>query len=125
VPIHAAPRIVVVGGDDAIVYLIGRYAERAGFQVHVAPSLTPDVLTQAPAAVWFSSLDILEAERPRDAGLLGDEAPLLVCTSTADESRARDLGVDHLAVHPLTYSDFVAAMSAVHGHDGRRQAATG
>jgi hypothetical protein len=36
-----------------------------------------------------------------------------------DEKRARELGADYCMVHPLTFPDFMAAMTALRITDGR------
>jgi hypothetical protein len=66
-----------------------------------------------PAAVWFASLETLEAFQPLNAALANCDIPLVVCSSVADELRARELGADYCVLHPLTYPDFVTALSAI------------
>jgi len=109
------PVILLIGADEALIYLMDRYAQHSGFRVHVAP--TPpsgaQLIELKPAVVWFPSLESLEAVRPREGGFLSDDAPLVVCSSVADEARARELGADYCALHPLTFPDFLAALSAV------------
>jgi hypothetical protein len=109
------PTILFLGGDAALVYLIERYARRSGCRVRVerTPPASSDISALQPAVVWFSSLESLAAFQPRETGLVGDDIPLVVCSSTADEARARELGADYCAVHPLTYPDFLTALSAV------------
>jgi hypothetical protein len=109
----ATPILLLVGDDEALIYLIERYAARAGLGVRVAapsPEMVPDV---GPAAVWFMSLESLEAARPRETGLVGHDAPLVVCSPMADEARARRAGADFCVVHPLTFLDFMAAMTTL------------
>ena len=118
-PYPTPRRIVVIAGDDGIDYLIARYANRAGIDVRVAATLTPELLAAPPVAVWYSSMEALEHGRPRESGVVGDDAAVVVCSSVSDERRARELGADYCTVHPLTYPDFVAAMTAVRG-DGSR-----
>jgi len=120
VSLSATPVILVIGEDDALVYLIERYAARAGFGLHVITEPTAAAVSGfEPAAVLFSSLESLEVARPRDTGLVDNDAPLVVCTSMADEKRARDLGADYCLLHPLTFPDFMAAMVALGVSDGR------
>ena len=109
------PVILLVGADEALIYLMDRYAQRSGFRVHVAsaPPSGEQLRTLRPAVVWFPSLESLDAVRPREGRLLSDDAPVVVCSSVADEARARRLGADYCALHPLTYPDFLAALSAV------------
>jgi DNA-binding response OmpR family regulator len=109
------PVILLIGADEALIYLMDRYAQRSGYRVHVADAPLPDARLRElrPVVVWFPSLESLEAMGPREGGLLSDDAPLIVSSSVADEARARELGADYCALHPLTFRDFLAALSAV------------
>jgi CheY-like chemotaxis protein len=107
----AAPVILLVGDDEALNYLITRYAQRHGVTVQRIQAATIAATDARPEAVWCSSLAALELLRSNAAGLA--DVPVVVCTSTADEGRARELGADYCLLHPLTFADFVAAMSAV------------
>jgi hypothetical protein len=49
---------------------------------------------------------------PRQSGI-GDELPVIVCSFNGDEARARELGADYCAFHPVRYRDFLAALKAV------------
>lgn len=109
------PTILLVAPDDAFAYLIERYARRCGYGVDVLrPSLDAGLArTPGPAVIWFSSLQSLDELRPRERGLVSDDAPVIVFASRGDEPRARDLGADHCAIHPLTYREFLAALATV------------
>jgi CheY-like chemotaxis protein len=111
--------ILLIGADEALIYLMDRYAQRSGYRVHVADAPPAGALLRElkPAAVWFPSLESLEAMHPREGGLLSDDAPVIVCSSVADDTRARELGADYCALHPLTFPDFLAALSAVGAGD--------
>ncbi len=111
----ASPTILLVGDDEALAYLIERYGAQSGFRVRVerAPPTVADTAWLEPAVVWLSSLDVLAAVRPRETGLVSDDAAVVVCSSVADDRRARELGADYSVLHPLTYPDFLAALSAV------------
>lgn len=120
VSLPSGPAILLVGEDEALIYLIERYAARGGFRLHVVATPTSEAVSgHRHAAVWFSSLESLEIARPRETGLVGHDSPLVVCTSMGDERRARELGADYCVVHPLTYPDFMAAMTALGIIDGR------
>jgi hypothetical protein len=111
-----SPVILLIGNDAALAYLIERYAERSGFEVRVH-SIVPASLTgpdARPAALLFSSIEDLEAAQSQIAPLTSAEFPLLVCSSVNDQLRARELGVDHCLVHPLTYEGFLAALTTAH-----------
>jgi DNA-binding response OmpR family regulator len=109
------PTILLVGDDEALSYLIERYGERSGFRVQIerTPPNPVDIASAEPAVVWLASLDDLAAVRPRETGLIGDDAPVVVCSSVSDDGRARELGADYAVLHPLTYPDFLAALTAV------------
>jgi DNA-binding response OmpR family regulator len=109
------PLILLVGDDEGLTYLIERYGKQSGFRVRVerTPPKVSDAARLEPAVVWLSSLDVLAAFRPRETGVISDDAPVVVCSSVADDRRARELGADYSVLHPLTYPDFLAALSAV------------
>jgi DNA-binding response OmpR family regulator len=107
------PLILLIGHDPALAYLIERYAERSGYEVHAEPTL-PSLSAARdlqPATVLFSSIGSLEAAQTRLADLAGWEIPLLVCSSVNDQARARELGADYCLVHPLTFDGFLAALT--------------
>jgi hypothetical protein len=107
--------ILLIGNDSALTYLLERYAQRSGYGLRSLQTIPPllDVCALRPAAVWYPSLEILEAFQPLNAALTNCDIPLVVCLPVADEVRARELGADHCVHHPMTYPDFVAALSAV------------
>jgi CheY-like chemotaxis protein len=105
--------ILILGSDTALIYLIGRYAERSGYQVttmQTAP-LAVEVCNRGPAAILFPSLENLESSQALVAELAYCDIPVLVCSSVADEARARELGADHCLLHPLTYDGYLAALA--------------
>jgi beta-galactosidase len=109
-----APTMLVVDGDRSLSYLLKRYAQRSGMRYLPVP-VSGDVALDAsgPTALWLPSIGSLEAVRPRETGLVGDEAPVIVCASADDEGRAQELGADISVAHPLTYPDFMAALRSV------------
>jgi hypothetical protein len=111
----SATTILVVDGDDALTYLLERYAQRGGFlfcRVHF-PWQSPPERPGGFSTLWLPSVERLEAVRPRETGVVGDDSPVIVCSSVGDEDRAQELGADFCATHPLKYPDFLAALSAV------------
>jgi DNA-binding response OmpR family regulator len=110
----AQSRILTIGADTALAYLIGRYAEQGGYDstmVRTVPSAT-EVLALQPAAILFLSIEDLGSAQLLITDLVSYELPVLVCLSNHDEARARELGADHCLLHPLTYDGFVAALAA-------------
>ncbi len=111
-----SPVIFLIGRDSALAYLIERYAERSGCEIRTHPTMpAPSASSEAkPAALLFSSIEDLEAALAQPAPAPSAEIPWLVCSSINDQARARELGVDHCLVHPLTYDGFLAALTAAH-----------
>ncbi len=108
------PTILVVDGDNALSYLLERYADRAGFrfcEVHV-PWQAQSYPSDGLATVWVPSIERLEAVKPREMGI-SDDLAVIVCSFAGDEARAHELGADFCAFHPLKYEDFLAALRAV------------
>ena len=104
----------MVGYDPTLAYLIGRYAEQSGYNVastQIIPRVA-EVCALRPAAILFPSIESLEAAQSLIAGLVNCDIPVLVCSSIADEARARELGADYCLLHPLTYDSFFAALAA-------------
>jgi CheY-like chemotaxis protein len=118
-------KILMLGNDPSMAYLIGRYAHQSGFDITAMQVLpvAADVCAQKPAAILFTSVESLEAAQLLIAGLSNCDIPVLVCSSVADEARARELGADHCLLHPLTYEGFHGALTATStvGRTGRKQ----
>jgi DNA-binding response OmpR family regulator len=107
-------KILMIGNDAALTYLLGRYAERSGHAMATLPDVpsAEEVCHLQPLALLFPSIERLDAAQPLIAGLGRYDIPVLVCSSVADEARARELGADYCLVHPLTYDGFLAALAA-------------
>jgi hypothetical protein len=104
----------MLGNDPALAYLIGRYAQQGGYGVttmQIVPQAA-DVCVLKPAAILFTSVESLEAAQWLITGLANCDIPVLVCSSIADEARARELGADHCLLHPLTYDGFHKVLAA-------------
>jgi CheY-like chemotaxis protein len=107
-------KILMIGNDTALTYLVGRYAERSGHNIvtmQTVPS-AEEVCNQRPVVILFPSIERLEAAQSLIADLTNCDIPILVCSSIADEARARELGADYCLLHPLTYDGFIAALVA-------------
>ena len=64
--------------------------------------------------IWFPSLDSLEGVASRGDGPgRRRRAAIVVCRRSPTTTRARQLGADRCAVHPLTYAEFSASLAAV------------
>ncbi len=107
--------IFLVGNDERLTYLLLRYFESGNYTL--IPSLTiptvTEVIEKQPCTVIFSTIELLEGSQTLLEYASAHDLPVLVCTSVADEARARELGADACLVHPLTYENFNAALSVV------------
>ena len=112
--LSAQSRILMIGSDQALSYLIGRFAERCGYGVSALQWIPSAAEARAlePAAVLFQSLERLESSQTLAKDLAECDVPVLVCSSVADEARARELGADRCLLHPLTYESLLTALSA-------------
>jgi CheY-like chemotaxis protein len=107
-------KILMIGNDTALTYLVGRYAERGGYTMDTLSTVptAEEICQQQPLALLFPSIERLDAAQSLIAQLSQCDIPILVCSSTADEARARELGADYCLLHPLTYDGFLAALAA-------------
>ena len=64
-----------------------------------------------PLAVWFSSLEVLEAFQRLRAVIANEAIPIVVCSSVADEARASESGADYFFLHPVTYDCFLSTLT--------------
>lgn len=106
------PKIILIGNNPSLAYLISRFAEQIGCQITVLKGipLVEEIWTKKPWLVLFSSMDSLESAQGLVSELAGSEIPVGVCASVGDEVRAHELGADHCLLHPLTYDGFMAAL---------------
>lgn len=106
---------MIIGGNSSFNYLIQRYADETGHSITVTP--TPEsaetIYGYKPVAVIFPSLENLEGSQPLVAELTNYDIPIIVCSSTADQNRTRELGADYCLLHPLVYDHFSAVVSAI------------
>jgi CheY-like chemotaxis protein len=105
-------RILLISNDAVLTYLIGRYAEQSGDELNptsIVP-LPEEVIDLGPEAILFASIDRLEDAQSLIDDLENSDIPILVCTSVADEARARELGADRCLTLPLTYDGFLHAL---------------
>jgi CheY-like chemotaxis protein len=120
--VEASPQsnILMLGSDPALAYLIGRYAQQSGYGVASLSGIPHEetVCALKPAAILFTSIESLEAAQKLITGLAKCDIPVLVCSSVADEARARELGADHCLLHPLTYDGFHQALDATRNPGG-------
>ncbi len=107
-------KLLLIGNDPALAYLVSRYAERSGHDIALMQSIPSalEVCGMRPAAILFPSLEKLEAAQSLISELVNCDIPVMVCSSATDEARARELGADQCLWHPLTYDGFLAALPA-------------
>ena len=111
--IFERPKIVMIGNDAMLEYLVERYAEHSGYDVIVVQSVLShqEICDLCPVAILFPSIEGLELAQSLISELVNCEFPIIVCSSIADMARARELGADQCLTHPLTYEDFSVAMA--------------
>ena len=111
--------IMVVGHDTSLHYLLGRFAEHGGYQLKTTlGNLSVDEITSAnPAAIIFLSPELLEMTQSLLRDITNLETPILVCSTAADEVKARELGADHCLLHPLTFDEFQTALKKTSKRD--------
>ena len=110
-----SPIILLVGNDETLHYLLGRFVEQSECVLTVMPEIASAqaIAEVNPKAIIFTSMKHLEAQQTRMTELTGSETPIIVCSAVADEARARELGADHCLLHPITYDGFQSALEAV------------
>lgn len=107
-------KILMIGNDPALAYLIGRYAKQGGYGIATVPMAPSPVEARAlqPVAILFQSVESMEVSISLIREMTDCDVPVLVCSSVTDEARARELGADHCLLHPLTYENVLAALTA-------------
>lgn len=105
----------IIGGSSSFNYLIRRYAERVGYLSTAMPvSATKETIgALQPAAVIFSSLESFADSEFLVRELENIDIPIIVCSSVADQRRARELGADYCLLHPFAYDDFSAILATI------------
>jgi DNA-binding response OmpR family regulator len=107
--------ILLIGNDTALNYLFGRFAERCGYQLVVSleKASAKEVTAVSPVMIVFPSLETLESFQSLVGELANLDFPIMVCSSVADEVRARELGADYCLTHPFSFDDFQATLTTV------------
>jgi DNA-binding response OmpR family regulator len=109
----AQPILLAIGNDAALSYLLGRFAERSGYQLMVNAENTSgrEIAGIDPAVIVFLSMERFTSDHALLVELANLDMPILVCSAAIEEARARELGADYCLLHPLTYADFEAALT--------------
>jgi len=105
--------ITLIGRDPSLTYLLRRFAEQSGYRV-AAVDVIPtaeQIRARKPALVLFASMESLAMAQDLVNELANGDIPVGVCAAVGDEPRARELGADQCFFHPLTYDQFLAALS--------------
>lgn len=107
--------ILLMSNDVNLGYLLGRFAERSDYQLTVSSEQISiqDVTIANPAAIIFSSTDLMDKSQPLVAELARIDVPIIVCSSVTDVARAGELGADHCLLHPITLEGFQGALALV------------
>ena len=111
----ASEKIILVGKDERLVYLLQRYFEASPYQL--VPLLAIPTLIEitriVPVVVIFSTIELLESAENLLVHTSKHDIPILVCTAVAGEAHARELGADGCLLHPLTYDTFRRVLATV------------
>lgn len=109
------PAVLLIGNDTTLNYLFGRFAERCGYRLVVSleNSTAGEITAVSPVMIVFPSLEILESFQSLVGELASLDTPIMVCSSVADEARARELGADFCLTHPVSFDDFQATLTTV------------
>ena len=104
--------ILLVGNDEALNYLLGRFVEDSRCTLAVVPVINSvqEIREVNPKVIIFLSTQHLEVAQIRMTELTSIETPIIVCSAVADEAKARELGADHCLLHPITYDSFQNAL---------------
>ena len=113
--LNRQPAILLVGRDTPLNYLFGRFAEQSGYRLtgNLENISMAEIETVKPAVILFLSIELLAKNQALVAELSSRESPIIVCSSSTEEARARELGADYCLLHPLTYNDFQTALETV------------
>ena len=104
--------ILLVGTDETLNYLLGRFVEQAGDKLIVSPGIpsAQEIAGVNPKAIIFLSMQHLEFAEALMAELAAIEIPIIVCSAVTDQARAGELGADRCLIHPITYGSFQLAL---------------
>ncbi len=107
--------ILLIGQDTMLSYLLNRFGElgRHTVSTHSKNPSAREIQALSPAVIIFLSPEQLESAQILVEEAVNLDIPLLVCSSAADETRARELGADYCLIHPLTYDGFQIALATV------------
>lgn len=110
---HKQPAIQLIGNDNDLSYLLGRFAEQSQHTVTLASEIASaqEIANTNPTAIIFLSMELLEEAQSFVAGLTRLEVPIIVCSSVTEEARARELGADSCLLHPITFHGFQDALA--------------
>ncbi len=107
-------KILMIGNDAMLTYLIKRYAEKCGLTLENTtriPSLA-EIFQLNPSSIIFSSLTALREAQSQIRNLVDLEIQILVCSGIGEEAAAREIGADFCLLHPFTYDDFCKVISS-------------
>ena len=112
---NSRPAILLIGRDATLSYLFGRFAEQSGYHLagHSENLSVEQIEIVKPDVILFLATELLAKHQPLMTELANLELPVMVCSSSAEEARARELGADYCLLHPLTYNDFQTAVKTI------------
>lgn len=109
------PVILLVGKDTTLSYLFGRFVEQSGYQLAGSSEniCLREIETMKPTAIIFLSIEVLAQKQSLVTELSSHDSPIIVCSSTTEDARARELGADYCLFHPISYNDFQTALGMI------------
>jgi CheY-like chemotaxis protein len=112
--------ILLVGNDETLNYLLGRFVEESKYALAVVPVITSvqEITNINPKAIIFLSTEHLEVAQTLMTELTSIETSIIVCAALADAARARELGADRCLFHPITYDGFQNALEVANTPKG-------
>lgn len=108
----AVAKVLVVGNDSGLSYLLHRYGERCSLTMVDASISTAlaEIRRVHPSVILFSSLEGLREAQAWMAELGDLEGKIMVCVAVGEEAAAREIGADGCLFHPLTFDGFSNAL---------------
>ena len=106
-------KLLLVGSDARLAYLLGRYAEQTEMEVVKVESYPTifEITRIKPTAIIFSSIDIMRESGSIILDLIELDIQMVVCASIGDELAARELGADVCMFHPISFEMFCDALA--------------
>jgi DNA-binding response OmpR family regulator len=106
-------KILLVGSDARLAYLLGRYAEQTGLDVVMVESLPSiiELMGIEPSAIIFASIEAIRESESMIVEINELDIQVVVCAAIGDEAAAREIGADVCMFHPINFENFCLALN--------------